>query len=233
MPKVQPPMPKAQEVPPMPKTQPPTPKPPAPKFEDDDQASEGDVLKRLERQLQEFEEHARKRQELAEKKNAGRNVKLLSYEEGFSWCVGCKHVSTISSTSELKFKGLGGCQRKSCQKCFQWKRHQSPYEDGDFLYEGDKEQKDCPWYVTGKGCEDGNRCIFNHPKWDEKLPENKGRCYVCGQRGDHHSKYCERPGGGNEGFGIKDIEDRIPMCMPLPKRPNGEEAFTPQRQEDP
>jgi len=159
-------------------------------------------------------------------------MKLLSYEDGFSWCVACKHVSTISATSELKIKGLRGCQRRSCQRCIQW-RHQSPYEDGDFLFEGDKEHKDCPWYVSGKGCKDGNKCIHNHPKWDEKLPENKGRCYVCGQQRDHHSRYCDRPGGGAEFQGFKEIEDKIPMFMPLPRRPNGEEPVIPQRQEDP
>ena len=136
---------------------------------------EEDPLSKFEKELQAFEEHARRRQELAEKRITDKSMRLLSYEDGFTWCYECKHVSTISSTSDLKYRGLKGCQQKSCSKCFQWKRT-SPYEDSDFLYEGDKVQRDCQWYVSGKGCEDGNRCIYNHPKWDESLPENKRRC---------------------------------------------------------
>ena len=68
------------------------------------------------------------------------------------------------------------------------------------MYEGPKAQKICEAYFVGKeGCMQGNKCLDHHPFWDEKLPENAGRCYTCGmkdkQRGSHRSTFCERPGG--------------------------------------
>ena len=184
-----------------------------------------ELLKRLQAELREFEEHARFKQNLAERKMVGTG-RLLSYEEGFSWCSECKFVSGISPQSDLKPRGLRGCQRPSCQKCFQWKEP-VVYHDEDFLYEGDKEQKDCKWYVSGHGCEDGNKCLLNHPKWDESLPENVRRCYVCGQRRDHTSKHCERPGGGEEGAEVMTVMEGLFYLSNLPKRPNGESVMIP------
>ena len=78
------------------------------------------------------------------------------------------------------------------------------YSDEDFVYEGYKTVRFCTSYMNGTGCKDGNKCLNSHRyKWDEKLPENKDRCYVCGLQGrkdenirTHHSTKCEAPGGG-------------------------------------
>ena len=32
------------------------------------------------------------------------------------------------------------------------------------VYEGEKERKDCTWYASGQGCEDGNKCLLYHLK---------------------------------------------------------------------
>ena len=186
---------------------------------------EDELLTRLQKELREFEEHARIKQELAERKKVGAG-RLLSYEEGFSWCYECKFVSTISPQSELRPKGLRGCQRPSCSKCTQW-RGPVVYHDEDFLYEGEKQQKDCQWFVSGQGCEDGNKCILVHPKWDTSLKENKRRCFVCGQKNDHTSMYCTRPGGGYEGSEVAMDMGEFLVMLDLPRRPNGEQVFLP------
>ena len=152
--------------------------------------------------------------------------RLLSYEEGFSWCSECKYVSSIHERSELKYMGLKGCQRRSCPRCFQWV-DVSPYEDEDFVYEGEKDMKECEWFVSGRGCEDGNKCMLKHPKWDETDPKNKNRCYVCGQRNDHWARHCSRPGGQMEGADAMSYGERSRLFTVLPKRPNGEAAVIP------
>ena len=186
---------------------------------------EDELLRRLQGELRAFEEHAKLKQELAQRKFVGAG-RLLSYEEGFSWCSECKFVSGISPQSDLKSRGLRGCQRPSCPKCTQW-NGPVVYHDEDFLYEGNKEQKDCQWYVSGQGCEDGNKCLLRHPKWDNGLPENKGRCFVCGQRRDHTSMYCSRPGGGDEGSEVMTITEGLFFLRDLPRRPNGEAVYLP------
>jgi hypothetical protein len=105
------------------------------------------------------------------------------------------------------------------------------YHDEDFLYEGDKQQKDCQWFVSGQGCEDGNKCILFHPKWDTALKENKGRCFVCGQKNDHTSMYCTRPGGAYEGVEVAMDLGEYLMTRELPRRPNGEQVFLPQQRQ--
>ena len=127
--------------------------------------------------------------------------RLLSYEEGFTWCPKCHYVSNISLQSELRHtKGLKGCQRRSCEGCYQWSKFDSPYEDEDFLYEGPKTQRICEAYSKGTvGCTEENKCLDYHEKWDEKDQTNKNRCYVCGmtpnQRDSHKSNYCTKLGG--------------------------------------
>ncbi len=82
------------------------------------------------------------------------------------------------------------------------------------------------WYTSGKGCPQGNKCSLQHKKWDETVKANKGRCYVCGDR-SHRSRYCERPGGGEEGSDVLTREQRVEMFSlfrRLPPRPNGEEV---------
>jgi hypothetical protein len=63
------------------------------------------------------------------------------------------------------------------------------------------------------------------------LKENKIRCFVCGQRNDHTSRYCTRPGGGYEGVEVAmDIGEYL-QTRELPRRPNGEQVFLPQRRQ--
>ena len=108
-------------------------------------------------------------------------------------CPTCQYVSKVGKVSDLKVLPLRGCQRRGCPECFQW-GEESPYEPEDTFYEGRKDTGQCPWYTSGRGCARGNKCNLIHPKWDETLKENKRRCYVCGQKADHTSVYCERPG---------------------------------------
>ena len=106
---------------------------------------------------------------------------LLAYEEGFSWREKCHYVSDLEPQSELSQRlNLRGCQRPSCKGSYQWKDYQgTPYTDEDFVYEGHKTVKMCLSYMNGTGCQDGNKCLNSHrTKWDEKIKENKERCYV-------------------------------------------------------
>jgi len=176
---------------------------------------------RLKRELEEIEAAEQRRAMLATRRKNQLGQNLLSYEEGFDWCSTCQYVSVVSKISELKYISLKGCQRRTCPSCFQWTLARSPYEPDDFLFEGPKEVKDCPWFTSGRGCPRGNKCDMRHPKWDESERLNKGRCYVCGERGDHRSQFCERPGGGMERTRFEDNNMFRFGWRELPCRPNG------------
>jgi hypothetical protein len=179
----------------------------------------------LQRELASLESQYQRMNTLKERKWNHLGQKLLSYEEGFTWCPKCHYVSNISLQSELRHRcGLRGCQRRSCEECYQWDRV-GPYEEDDFLYEGPKTKQICEAYWKGTvGCTEGNKCLDHHQFWPA-TKENEGRCFVCGmkggQEGSHRSTYCERPGGRYENVDIAIKVDSF-LIPKLPKRPNGE-----------
>ena len=179
----------------------------------------------LQRELASLESQYQRMNTLKERKWNHLGQKLLSYEEGFTWCPKCHYVSNISLQSELRHRcGLRGCQRRSCEECYQWDKV-SPYEEDDFLYEGPKQKRICEAYWKGTvGCTEGNKCLDHHQFWP-LTKENEGRCFVCGmkdgQEGSHRSNHCERPGGGCENDDIAAKVDSF-LIPKLPKRPNGE-----------
>ena len=68
--------------------------------------------------------------------------------------------------------------------------------------------------------------VYCTKNWDETEKKNKNRCYCCGDRG-HQARWCERPGGGEEGLDLLTEEQRFSafsMFRSLPQRPNGEEV---------
>lgn len=158
---------------------------------------------------------------------------MLGYTEGFTWRPRCKYVSNISKTSELRHRGyLKGCQRRRCEGCYQW-LNPSPYEDEDFIYEGQKERIPYQACVEGKeGCPEGNECLDDHPFWEGDQGVNKFRRYACGARktidgrpnkkSEHYlSTWCNRPG---EGLELSDVAQRVNADLDtnLPLRPNGQ-----------
>ena len=177
------------------------------------------------RMLEALEAVEERRRELAKKNTNDKGQKLLSYEAGFSWCSKCFYVSSVSKISELKLLGLKGCQRRGCEGCRQW-GFRSPYEPEYFCYEGPKADLTCPWYESGKGCPKGNNCNLERKHFDVSLKENKVRCFVCGEKNDHMSKYCERLEGKNEGFQLG--PDFQPGALVMPRRPNGSEPCLPE-----
>ena len=81
----------------------------------------------------------------------------------------------------------------------------SPYEEDDFVFEGDKNGKDREAYVNGAGCPDGNKCLNSRKvRWDEQLTENIRICYACRAKGrlSHRSVHCEAQRGGYESSNI-------------------------------
>jgi len=91
----------------------------------------------LERELADLKDQYNRRKNLEVRRFNDLGQRLLGYDEGFTWCPKCQHVSNISLQSELRHRqGLKGCQPRSCEECYQWPKEQSPYEEEDFMYEG-------------------------------------------------------------------------------------------------
>ena len=180
----------------------------------------------LKKQLEVLESQAEKMKQGLVRKYNEKGERLLSYEDGFGWCSGCRHVSYIPKTSDMRGLRMKGCQRRGCPNHLSLKDGWSPYQPEDFVYEGRKEIEECMWYTSGKGCPQGNKCSLTHMKWDETLKSNKGRCYVCGDKA-HTSRDCTRPRGAEEGAGVLTMEQRVDMFSIFrkpPPRPNGQEV---------
>ena len=195
------------------------------------------------KELASLEDQMERRRRL---ENQGRNKdgqRLLGYTEGFTWRPKCHYVSNVGKTSDLKHRcNLRGCQRRSCEGCFQWSSR-SPYENEDFIFEGYKVKKVCQAYVEGTvGRREGNKCLDDRPFWEEDKGVNKDRRYVCGARklidgkqnrkSEHFtSKYRDAPGGQSE---LASIAERVNAFLDakLPLRPNGEEARIPEERGD-
>jgi len=111
-----------------------------PQVQPQGQGQQTSVIEDLMNQLSSLEDQLERRKNLESQTNM-QGQRLLGYKEGFSWCPKCKFISNVGKTSDLRHRaGLRDRQRKSCERCFQWK-FASPYEDEDFIYEGDKELK--------------------------------------------------------------------------------------------
>ena len=96
-----------------------------------------------------------------------------------------------------------------------------------------KKRMSCQAFIEGKeGCPEGNKCLDDHPFWENNQGVNKNRCYVCGARklidgkpnkyaGHYLSRWCQRPGGQDE---LTDIAQRVNAFLDtsLPLRPNGQ-----------
>jgi hypothetical protein len=207
-----------------------------------DQRSIDDLVE----ELSQLEDQLERRAKIESKAVNKEGQKLLGYNQGFQWCPKCQFVSNVGSTSELRHGvGLKGCQRRACEGCFQWSwSNQSPYEDEDFIFEGVKVIRQCKAYIDGiEGCKEGNKCLDEHPKWNDDQGANKDRCYVCGarktlidgrpnKRADHFSStYCEAPGGKAELFKIADRVEAA-LFSKMPKRPNGQDPVMPKERND-
>lgn len=128
--------------------------------------------------MESLEDQYERRKNSAARKITELGYKLLAYTAGFTWCPDCHYVSNMSIQRELRHRrGPKGCQRRSCKGCNQRDAGHSPYEEGDFVYEGEKVQKACEAYTLGiKGCPEGNKCLDKHNFWDEADPANENRC---------------------------------------------------------
>ena len=86
--------------------------------------------------------------------------------------------------------------------------------------------------MNGSGCPDGNKCLDSRKgRWDAKRPEKKEDVIYSELKGKgNRSIYCEAPGAGDE---LNDIAARVDsfLTKTLPKRPNGEEAVMPPKEE--
>ena len=97
----------------------------------------------MRKELEKLERQAEKMKDALTRRYNTKGERLLSYEDGFGWCEVRKRVSFVGKTSDLKFLGIRGCQRRGCSNHTPGKDGWSPYQPQDIVYEEENKRGVC------------------------------------------------------------------------------------------